>query len=213
MKIKYEVLFINFSSSGGSSMQWGKILNYFTLEELNYLKSLPEYIKAESIISRIYVEKLDENREIIKPAKLDLSGNPEVLHFLYVSNHATTEEGRIVGLLHDVVEDGHIDFGDLLLRGFSSYIVSTLQILCRDKSKYPKYEDYITSIIESGNRVALETKFYDIRHNLSPIRILSLPEERQEKACKKYCEALPRIAIAYERSIVYEEYTKRRKIV
>lgn len=170
-------------------MQWGKILNFFTVEELNRLKSFPkdcEFAKAMAIVGRVYAERLD------------LSGNAEACHFINVSNRASTVEGKIVGLLHDVVEDGHLDFGDLLLLGFSPYIVNTLQILCHDKKKYPKYEDYITSIIESGNLLALEIKLYDISDNLSPRRIMSLPKERQEKAYKKWCAALPRIATAYE---------------
>lgn len=186
-------------------MQYGKILNYFTKDELkklqHYLKDIKNMeVVAVAIIGRVYAENKD------------LSGNTEAGHFVRVSNRTKTIEGRTVGLLHDIVEDKKINFQDLLLLGFSTDIVSTLQILCRDKLKYPNYRDYITSIIDSHNLIALEIKLYDITDNLSPSRVMQLPEERKKKAVKKYCEALPRISRAYWEIKNEEEYQRRRKI-
>lgn len=181
-------------------MKWGKILQYFSLEELEFIKTFPNELRAITIVGRVYGEGRD------------LSGNPETYHFSSVSQNASTEEGKIVGWLHDIVEDGYIDLGDLILLGFSPFIVNTIQILCHDKKKYPKYEDYITSIIESGNPVAIEVKFYDICNNIGPKRMLMLSQKRQNKAIKKYCKQLLRIAEAYENIKKEENYQRRRGI-
>lgn len=189
-------------------MNFGKIINYFKREELLYFRErlVKDYLRyaypiAIAIIGRIYAERLDK------------SGAAEAAHFTRVSQCAKSEEGKIVGLLHDVVEDDYIDFRDLLLLGFSPDIIITLQILCHNKLKYPNYEDYITSIINSRNRLAIEIKLYDICDNLSPRRVILLSEKRKEKAVHKYCEALLRIAKSYDKIQKKEIYQKRRKIV
>lgn len=188
-------------------MKWGKILQYFDFQDVNdkwkftLLRNLPPLLKAEALVGRVYGENKDK------------SGNAETFHFYSVSQHATTEEGKIVGWLHDIVEDGYIDLGDLILLGFSPFIVNTIQLLSHDKKKYPKYEDYITSIIESGNPVAIEVKYYDICNNIGPKRMLLLSQARQEKAIKKWCKQLLRIADAYENINKQENDQRRRKLV
>lgn len=179
-------------------MIWGRITNYFTVKELEKMANWPkemDYNKALAIIGRVYAECLDK------------SGNVALCHFVNVSDKAKTEEGRIVGLLHDVVEDSFIDLKDLSLLGFSKEIIESIAIISRDKKKYPTYESYIYSVVNSDNFLAIEIKFYDICDNISPRRILDLPEEKQKKALKKYAWALP---IVYK-SLKECESLKRRK--
>lgn len=179
-------------------MMWGRITKYFTLQELNRMASWDkemDFNKALAIVGRVYAEKLDK------------SGNVELCHFINVSNSGTSDDASIVGLLHDVVEDGYIDLRDLFFLGFSSDIIEAVRIVSRDKNRYPTYEEYIYSVVDSNNILAIETKLNDIKDNISPRRIMDLPKQKQEKAIKKYTWALPLVYQAYQDCISI----KRRK--
>ncbi len=179
-------------------MMWGRITKYFTLQELNRMASWDKEMdvnKALAIVGRVYAEKLDK------------SGNVELCHFINVSNSGISEEAKIVGLLHDVVEDGYIDLRDLLFLGFANDVIEAVRIVSRDKNRYPTYEEYIYSVIDSNNVLAIETKLNDIKDNISPRRIMDLPKPKQEKAIKKYTWALPLVYQAYQDCISI----KRRK--
>lgn len=180
-------------------MKYEKILRYFSVKELEFIKTFPDELKAMAIVGRVYAEGKD------------LCGNSITYHFKDVSDHATTIDAKTVGWLHDVVEDGYIDLGDLLLLGFSIFVVNTIRLLSRDKRKYPKYEDYITSIIESGNPVAIEIKFLDMTNNMSPKRLFYLKDARQDRAIKKYVHEWLRVAKVYEEIKTKELQRKRNR--
>lgn len=163
-------------------MQWTKIRTYFSETDLNKLVVIEDdWVRALALICRIYCDKLD------------ISGNPEAGHFVRTSERLETEEEKVTGLLHDIVEDGYVTFEDLLLLGFSTTIVETIKLLTRDKVKYPVYDDYITSILESDNELAIRVKYADMSDNASPIRISLLKEPRKSKAINKYSKQLPRL--------------------
>ena len=94
----------------------------------------------------------------------DLDGNPQLLHMTAVSSAGKNDDERLVGLLHDLVEDKDWTFDDLLRDGFPKHIVDTLRLLTHDK-EIP-YMDYVRNICESGDRVALAVKINDLNHNL-----------------------------------------------
>ena len=95
---------------------------------------------------------------------LDLDGNPQLLHMTAVSTAGKDADERLVGVLHDLVEDKDWTFEDLLRDGFPRRIVDTLRLLTHDKQT--PYMDYIRRICESGNEVALAVKINDLNHNL-----------------------------------------------
>lgn len=94
----------------------------------------------------------------------DLDGNPQLLHMTAVSSAGKNDDERLVGLLHDLVEDKDWTFDDLLRDGFPKHIVDTLRLLTHDKET--PYMDYVRKICESGNKVALAVKINDLNHNL-----------------------------------------------
>ena len=94
----------------------------------------------------------------------DLDGNPQLLHMTAVSSAGKNDDERLVGMLHDLVEDKAWTFEDLLQDGFPKHIVDTLRLLTHDKEA--PYMDYIRNICESGNKVALAVKINDLNHNL-----------------------------------------------
>lgn len=110
---------------------------------------------------------MDRAIEIVSHAfaeDLDLDGNPQLLHMTAVSSAGQTDDERLVGMLHDLVEDTDWTFDKLLSDGFPERIVDTLRLLTHDKQT--PYMDYINNICESGNKVALAVKTYDLNHNL-----------------------------------------------
>ena len=199
------------------------ILNYFSRNELNYIKALSDdYVKALTLISRVYRDKQDEFSY-----KKDIGGNPEIGHFTRVADsfrnppqealichdEALIESGEIVGLLHDVVEDGLLTFNDLKIMGFSEKIINALKLLDYDKTKFNSYNEYITNILDSGNLIAIWVKYYDMFDNSSETRIKLLNEKLQSKLTKKYGKEMPRIINTLEQKIDNSVYQRKRKIV
>ncbi|MBQ3173954.1 MAG: hypothetical protein IJB56_06595, partial [Alistipes sp.] len=77
--------------------------------------------------------------------------------------HTDTE--RIVGFLHDVVEDTPYTFEELAEEGFTEEVIATLRLLTHDKQT--PYMEYIERICTSGNEVAVNVKINDLKHNLA----------------------------------------------
>lgn len=69
--------------------------------------------------------------------QIDKSGLPYILHPLRVMLKMTTEEERIIAVLHDVLEDTDVTAHDLSAEGFSDEIVEAVQALSRSED-----EDY-----------------------------------------------------------------------
>lgn len=97
--------------------------------------------------------------------QLDKEGYPAILHPLTVGLMGHTDEEKITGFLHDVVEDSEITFGDLLAQGIPTSIVNALRLLTHDPAT--DYFEYIQRIVDSGNPIALQVKYNDLQHNYS----------------------------------------------
>ena len=165
-----------------TTSKWDKINCYFNEKELQFLTEVPYlFVKAIAVIGRVYAEQKDK------------SGAKMVGHFIRVSENFEAEDLQVVSLLHDIVEDGYITFNDLLLLNFPTYIVETVIILTRYKSVYPDYDDYITSIIESNNEMAIQVKYADMLDNSSNRRIDLLDENTKLRLINKYKTQLPRL--------------------
>lgn len=93
----------------------------------------------------------------------DRNGNPVILHPITVGMMGHTDEERTAGFLHDVVEDTAYSFEDLMDAGIPVGIVNALRLLTHDKST--PYYDYVQSIIDSKNPIALQVKYNDLQHN------------------------------------------------
>lgn len=97
--------------------------------------------------------------------QLDRDGYPVILHPLTVGLMGHTDEEKIAGFLHDVVEDSDITFDDLLKEGIPTGIVNAIRLLTHEKGT--DYFDYVQRIIDSGNPIALQVKYNDLQHNYS----------------------------------------------
>ena len=117
----------------------------------------------------------------------DKGGNPYILHPLRVMMLLTTKDEKIVGVLHDVVEDSEDwDFDKLKAEGFSDTVLDSL----RSVAKFSEDEDY-DAFIQRGlaNNIGRAVKIADIRDNLDVTRIGEL-KDKDLKRLNKYKKAL-----------------------
>ena len=121
--------------------------------------------------------------------QMDLDGNPVILHPLAVGLSGKTDDERICGFLHDVLEDTDWTPGRIRDKGFSEHIVDTLVLLTHECGV--PYMDYVKRIVESGNPTALAVKVNDLRNNLERGRARG-----HDGLVKKHTEALDYITKA-----------------
>lgn len=129
--------------------------------------------------------------------KVDKAGYPYVRHLirvadiaanLYFSNEELSSKLYKVGLLHDIFEDTDTT-AEELREYVDEEIIYTVRILTREQDI--TYMDYINSIIESGNILAIIVKFYDLKDNMDITRFDNFNDisfdllKRYHKAYKK----------------------------
>ena len=167
------------------------LLKYLTNEEFKVLKNTDDLL----LKSRLLVTILFYN-------KLDKAGKPYIKHLERVSNKMSTIDGKVAGLLHDVVEDIEgVTFLDLIHIGIPLNIIEVLKLVTKEKSdrvlsqdeKLEKYNTEIDNIIKSGNKLALELKIADMSDNFEPSRLKELSIEQQYWFNKKYGENIKRL--------------------
>ena len=101
--------------------------------------------------------------------QIDKGGNPYILHPLSVMMALDSEDEKIVGVLHDVVEDNQAwTFERLEIEGFSVSVIEALKSVTK-LSENEDHDDFITRCI--GNDIGKKVKIADIRHNLDVRRI------------------------------------------
>ena len=91
--------------------------------------------------------------------QVDKSGMPYVGHIMRVMAAGRTEDEKIVGVLHDIVEDTHWTFEALLDEGFPSHIVDALRCVTKLSDNEP-YEEFIKRI--KTNPLAVTVKINDL---------------------------------------------------
>lgn len=112
--------------------------------------------------------------------KLDRDGYPTILHSLTVGLMGHTDEEKMAGFLHDVVENTKYSFEDLLQEGIPTGVVNALRILTHKKDE--DYYDYVQSIIDSQNPIALQVKYNDLKHNVERENTYPDLQKRHSKA-------------------------------
>lgn len=114
----------------------------------------------------------------------DKSNKPYIFHLLYVMNNLDDLKAKIVGVLHDILEDTDITRNDLLNCGFSEEIIHSVEVLT--KSKNQEYMEYIEKI--KGDNVARKVKLIDLKHNMDLTRLSEI-SDKDLKRNIKYLEA------------------------
>lgn len=115
----------------------------------------------------------------------DRYGNPYILHPLRVMNMGRTDEERIVGVLHDVVEDSDWTFEDLRKEGYSKRIIEALDCV----TKRSDNEDYDIFLERTrSNPLAVRVKLNDLIDNMD-IRRMKAVQEKDVRRLNKYLRA------------------------
>ncbi len=107
----------------------------------------------------------------------DKAGNPYILHPLHVMENVNSKEGKIVAILHDIIEDTDITENYLLKIGLSKRIVDAVVALTRSEDM--DYQEYIKNL--SSNPLAKEVKLADLEHNMDLKRLPTLEEKNLER--------------------------------
>ena len=114
----------------------------------------------------------------------DKAGNPYILHPLHVMENVNSKEGKIVAILHDIIEDTDITEDYLLKIGLSKRIVDAVVALTRSEDM--DYQEYIKNL--SSNPLAKEVKLADLEHNMDLKRLPTLEEKDLERNRKYLIE-------------------------
>lgn len=121
--------------------------------------------------------------------QFDKAGNDYIGHPLRVMEMGRTEAEKIVGVLHDVVEDTNWTFEMLEAEGFSKEVVDALRCVTKLSEK-ENYDDFIERV--KKNPLAVAVKINDLSDNMD-IRRLPYLSDKDVKRLKKYLKAYKRL--------------------
>ncbi|MES2429352.1 MAG: phosphohydrolase [Bacteroidota bacterium] len=118
--------------------------------------------------------------------QLDKYGAPYLGHVTRVMNAGTTIEEKIVGVLHDVVEDTDWTFEQLEKEGFPENIIEALKCVTKTSDE----EDYEAFVERTKqNALAIKVKLNDLTDNMDIKRMPIIKQEdlpRLNKYLKAY---------------------------
>jgi (p)ppGpp synthase/HD superfamily hydrolase len=122
--------------------------------------------------------------------QVDKYGAPYILHVMRVMNAGRSEEEKIVGVLHDIVEDTPWTFEKLAAEGLPPHLIDAL----RGVTKITEDEDYDHFVNRTlQNRLSCLVKLNDLTDNMD-IRRTSGLTEKDITRLNKYIKAYHRIA-------------------
>lgn len=138
--------------------------------------------------------------------QVDKAGAPYVLHPLRVMLKLDTEAERIVGVLHDVVEDcAHLGwtFDRLAAEGFSADVLAALQAVTKteaedraleaaadEEARYQAYWAFVARAI--AHPVGRRVKLADLEDNCDLARI-AVPTDKDRRRVARYRRVIERI--------------------
>ena len=116
----------------------------------------------------------------------DKAGNDYIDHPMRVMEMGRTVEEKIVGVLHDVVEDAaEWSFERLEAEGFAPEIIEALRCVTKRSEEEP-YDKFIARV--KTNKLAVAVKLNDLTDNMD-IRRLPYISDKDVKRLKKYLKA------------------------
>ncbi len=116
--------------------------------------------------------------------QVDKGSQPYILHPLRLMFKLESDVDRIVGVLHDVVEDRKLTQQALKSLGYPIGVLEALD--CLTKKPAEDYENFIQRI--KPNPIARRVKLVDLMDNMDVRRLQTLDEE-DFKRLKKYRKA------------------------
>ena len=120
----------------------------------------------------------------------DKAGMPYIGHVMRVMQAGRTIDEKIVGVLHDIVEDTPWTFEALLAEGFPAHIVDALRCVTKLHDDEP-YEAFIERV--KSNPLAVAVKINDLTDNMDIRRLADITDKdaiRLRKYLKAYRELI-----------------------
>ena len=120
----------------------------------------------------------------------DKAGMPYIGHVMRVMQAGRTIDEKIVGVLHDIVEDTPWTFEVLLAEGFPAHIVDALRCVTKLHDDEP-YEAFILRV--KSNPLAVAVKINDLTDNMDIRRLADITDKdaiRLRKYLKAYRELI-----------------------
>lgn len=140
------------------------------------------YERAKAIATRAHAGQLDK------------AGQPYITHPLRVAKSIDDPRARIVGVLHDTVEDTEVTLDDLRDAGFPEAIVEAIDAISQRDGE--AREDYYVRVF--ANPLAVLAKIADVTDNMDPTRIAN-PTAKDEARMERYRKLLPKLLAARDR--------------
>lgn len=126
-----------------------------------------------------------EIAETAHKKQTDKSGAPYFGHVERVSNMGQTLDEKVVGMLHDLIEDTDWTFELLAAKGFAPQIIQALRLVTKLSEDEP-YDDFIERI--ATNPLAIAVKLNDLRDNMDITRLEEFTD-KDVKRTRKYLKA------------------------
>lgn len=117
-------------------------------------------------------------------AQLDRYGQLYIGHCFRVMNAGQTIEEKIVGVLHDVIEDTGLTITDLLIEDFSEEVIDAVHTLTKLENE--DYDHYIRRVMRSD--LAIRVKLNDLTDNMD-LRRLKVLTDDDVLRMRRYLEA------------------------
>lgn len=117
--------------------------------------------------------------------QFDKAGMPYIGHVMRVMQAGKTEDEKIGGVLHDLVEDTNWTFEMLLAEGFPTHIIDALRCVTKLSDDEP-YNAFIQRI--KTNSLAVAVKINDLTDNLDVRRLQNITDQDVERL-RKYHNA------------------------
>ena len=115
----------------------------------------------------------------------DKYGAPYINHVTRVMSMGQNDNEKIVGVLHDVIEDTQWTFEDLEKEGFSREVINALRCVTKTTDD-EDYEEFISRV--KINPLAVKVKLNDLTDNLD-IKRMPVVLESDLKRLNKYLKA------------------------
>ena len=113
--------------------------------------------------------------------QVDKGGAPYILHPLRLCVAGENDDERIVGLLHDVLEDSNVTYAALKAQ-FGTVIADAVNAMTKREG-----EDYSAFIARCGqNAIARKVKLRDLADNMDVTRLPQPLSEKDEQRLVKY---------------------------
>ena len=128
------------------------------------MDSLGSMLRDEDFLDR-FSDSIAITKYIMK-GKVDKGGDPLYAHAIRMAASALLfsygDDAVMVALFHDLIEDGDDPeaVGKMIKRGYGSVVYDAVMILTRKEDQ--TYMDYIRSIKDSGNDLAIKIKLLDL---------------------------------------------------